>query len=217
MDNRSKIEKLRQSGNRFFLTMTGLEKPLSVSEQLVYKFKLKEGIVLTEPQLEHLKRESALFECDRETSRILSLREHSTGELRFKLKRKKFDLEIIKQMIKKYADLGFLDDDHYAFKLAENSLERNPSGRAYLVAFLQRKMLKREEAERAADMVLAGREEKTLAVASLKKRWHLFRELELERARKKAYNYLSRRGIGYQAAKAAFEMLYNQENEADEY
>ena len=216
MDNKIKIERLKQSGSRFFLTITGLEKPLSVSEQLVYKFKLKEGIVITGPQRDDLQRESALFECDRETSRLLSLREHSTGELRFKLKRRQFASDIIGQMIKKYTELGFLDDAHYALKLAEQSLERNPSGRAYLVAFLQKKMLRREEAERAADIALAGKEEQALAESSLVRRWHLFRHLELERARQKAYNYLSRRGIGYQAAKAAFEKLYNQETEADD-
>lgn len=217
MDNKIKIEKLSQSGNRYFLTITGREKPFSVSDQLVYRFKLKEGIVITGPQLEDLKKESALFECDRETSRLLSFREHSVGELRFKLKQRQFAADIVKQTIKKYTDLGFLDDAHYALKLAEKSLERNPSGRAYLVAFLQKKMVKRDQAERAADMALAGKDEQSLAESSLGRRWHLFGHLELERARQKAYNYLSRRGIGYQAAKAAFEKLYNQEHEADEY
>jgi SOS response regulatory protein OraA/RecX len=53
-----------------------------------------------------------------------------------------------------------------------------------------------------------------LAVASLERKWNSLKQFDLERARTKAYTYLSRRGIGYAAAKAAFEQLTNRDNEA---
>ena len=41
--------------------------------------------------------------------------------------------------------------------------------------------------------------------------------MELDTARTKAYNYLSRRGISFGAAKAAFEQLYQEELKLKDY
>jgi len=216
MDTGIKIEKIKPAGKNFYLTITGLENPLPVSDELVYKYRLKAGVVITEPQLKQLKTEAERIECDRQVSRFLAVREHSVGELKAKLARRQFNPELVGKTIKKYIDMGLVDDARFAKKLAEQTLQRNPSGRAYLTAVLRRKKISRELAEQVTDMVLTGRSENELAIDALKKRWHVFSHFELERARRKAYNYLSRRGIGYAAAKAAFERLYNLQKEVGE-
>ncbi|MBN1213047.1 MAG: regulatory protein RecX [candidate division Zixibacteria bacterium] len=216
MDSDIKIEKIKPAGKNFILTVTGLENPLPVSEELVYKYRLKAGIIITASQLEQLKTEAERIECDRQVSQFLGVREHSVGELKAKLARRRFDGELINKTVRKYVDMGLVDDARFAKKLAEQTMERNPSGRVYLTAVLRRKKISRELAEQVADMVLSGRDENELAVDALKKRWHVFCHFELERARRKAYNYLSRRGIGYAAAKAAFERLYNLQKEVGE-
>ena len=216
MNSDIKIEKIKPAGKNFYLTISGFENPLPVSEELVYKYKLKAGIVITESQLEQLKSEAERIECDRQISKYLAVREHSVGELKAKLARRGFDRELINKTVRKFVEMGLVDDARFARKLAEQTLQKNPSGLAYLTAVLQRKKISRELAVQVADMVLAGREENELAVDALKKRWHVFSHFELERARRKAYNYLSRRGIGYAAAKAAFEKLYNLQKEVGE-
>ena len=45
------------------------------------------------------------------------------------------------------------------------------------------------------------------------KRWAHLGQFELEVARNKSYNYLSRRGFSYPAARAAFEKLVNRQKE----
>ncbi|MEW6050637.1 MAG: regulatory protein RecX [Candidatus Zixiibacteriota bacterium] len=217
MSDPIRILQIRQFGVRYWLTISGLEKPIAVGEELVQRYRLKEGIVVTEPQLAQLLAEAELAECDRETARLLAMRDHSIGELKLKLVRKQFSRKSIQEIIKRYESRGLLDDSHYAHNLARRALEKNPSGRTFLVATLVKKHVNRQLAEETADMVLAGTDEVTLAVASLRKRWRTLRQLELETARTRAYTYLGRRGISYEAARAAFEQLYDQENEVEDY
>lgn len=204
---------MRQSGVRYWLTISSLEQPLEVTEELVLKYRLKAGIVITAAQLAQLQTEAELAACDREVARLLGMRDHSVGELRLKLARKQFSRTTINETVTRYRQRGMLDDAHFAFLLARRALEKNPSGRAYLVATLVKKQIERRLAEQTVDQLLAGSDEVTLAVHSLKKRWRLLRQLELETARRRAYTYLGRRGIGYEAARAAFEQLVDQENE----
>jgi regulatory protein len=212
-----RITKLVAHGETFRVEISTLEEPLIVPAEIIFRHALKADIVLTEPQLEQLKAEAELIRCDREAARMLGMREHTIGELRTKLKRKKFSVEAVDQAIKRYRSRGLLDDAHVANKLVRQSLERNPSGRAFLIAMLQRKQVPRPIAEQAVELALGSRDEIELAVISLRKRWSSIGQLELERARTKAYTYLSRRGISYDAARAAFEQLYNHQNEDSEH
>ena len=209
MDETIRLTKIRQRGGRFELTITTLDSPLVVDEEVIHRFRLVEGIVLTSPQLEQLTKEAELAACDWETARLLGLREHSVGEIEFKLKRKEFSADTVKTIIQKYRQLTLLDDTEYARKVVEMTLRRNPAGRAFLIALLRKKRVGRTVAERTVDMILRETDEVEIAKRSLEKRWGQYRQLELERARTKAYTYLSRRGISYAAARAAFDELYN--------
>jgi regulatory protein len=141
------------------------------------------------------------------------MRPHSVGELTEKLKRHGFQPELITKVLKKFRLMGALDDDKYALSLAERMLEQRPCGKSMLLAHLYRKKIERELAEQVVEMVLRGREENELAKASLQKRWSVLGQIELETARRRAYNYLSRRGFSYQAARTAFEELSKRTDE----
>ncbi len=207
MDNTVTLKKITRTGANCKLTISELNQPLLVPEEVIHRYRLVENIVLTPSQLDQLRAEAELLACDQKISRLLAGREHSVGEMRLKLRQKGFGDEAIKVSVTKFRRLGLLDDARYARLVAESSMKRNPSGRAFLVSVLQKKHIARSLAESTADTILNGVDEIDLAVTSLRKRWSLFAQLELERARKKAYNYLSRRGVSYAVAKAAFERL----------
>lgn len=215
MGTQVKIIRMKFSGGRFFVQLSGQERAIAVSEELVHRHRLKEGIVLTPAQLAQLESEAELAECDRVVARLLGLREHSIGEIKNKLARRGFGPNSIRPTVKKYIDQGLLDDAHFAQQAAQSLLARNPVGRSYLTAFLQKKLVPRDIAEQAAEMLLQGTDEVDSALQSLRKRWPSYRQFEVETARTKAYTYLGRRGIGYAAAKAAFEKLWNEEEKAD--
>jgi regulatory protein len=210
MEETIRLEKIIPRQTHCDLVISTLEKPLAVDEHVIHKFRLVEGVVLTSSQLGQLQAEAGLRACDTELARLLSMREHSVGEVKLKLRRKGFDPDAIRAVCRKYDRLGLLDDARFARKLAESTLARNPCGRPYLIGVLEKKMVPRPLAEQAVDMVLKDIDEIDLAVRSLRKRWSLYSQFELETARTKAYYYLSRKGISYQAAKAAFEKMYNE-------
>lgn len=209
MDEAIRLRKISKRGGKFELSISTFDTPLTVDEEVIHRFRLVEGIVLTASQLEQLTKEAELLACDRETARLLGLREHSVGELEFKLRRREFSDETVKTIIQKYRQLSLLDDTEYARKVIEMTLRRNPAGRPFLIALLRKKRVGRTVAERTVDMILRETDEVEIAKRSLEKRWSQYRQLELERARTKAYTYLSRRGISYEAARAAFDDLYN--------
>lgn len=211
MTRQIKIIKLGRSGRRVTITLSTLDRPLVVSEETVHRYRLVDGVVLTDSQLKQLQLESELYLCDNESARLLTLREHSIGELRSKLKRKEFSPEIIDDTIKKYRQRGLLDDAQYAYKLSQRLVEDRPCGKSYLTAHLQRKMIDRDLAEKTAQMVLSEVDEKEQALRALRKRWTRLGQFELETARNKSYNYLARRGFSYDAAKRAFEQLINEQ------
>jgi regulatory protein len=203
-------------GDRFFLEISTLEERLEVTAELANQYRLKAGIVITEPQLEQLVREAELHLCRRELSRLLAMRSHSVQDATEKLRRRKFSSDAIASSVGFYREKGILDDEQYAWQEGERLLSRNPAGRAYLTAHLQRKGIERSLAEQTAGMLFQDVDETSLAREALERRWPVYRQFGLERARTKAYTYLSRRGLGYEAAKAAVEELLNTENEVTE-
>lgn len=203
-----KISKMRHLTGVYRLEITGLDEPLVVPELVVHQHRLKEGIVLTEPQLEQLVVEAEMVRCEQTVSRMLGMREHTIGELRQKLKRKKFSENAINPAIKKHIAAGLLDDERLAHSLARRTYKRKPSGRSYLIATLRRKYVDRDLAARAVDNLLESQDEMAGAVHALQQKWPHPDQIDIESVRSKAYSYLSRRGFGYQAARDALTQLF---------
>lgn len=200
----------------FRLEITTLDEPLIVPELVVHKHRLKEGIVLTWPQLEQLVAEADTAQCEMTVGRILAMRSHTVGELRLKLKRKKFSESAIDTAIKKHIAAGLLDDERLALSLAQRIYARKPSGRAYLIAALRRKFIDYDVAERAVEAVLEDHDQDGAALMALRQRWSNPDQIDIESIRSKAYSYLSRRGFGYGAARDALEQLFETDGKVDE-
>jgi regulatory protein len=216
MTNQSRITAVEEKPGGVRVTLSNLPDPLFIPPELVYRYNLKPGVVITPAQVSSLIEESERFLCDRETARLLALREHSAGELRLKLRRKGFAEKIAAAIMAKYASRGLIDDARLALALARRALERKPSGRSFLIAFLRKKMIDRTTAEQAVDMLLEDSEDLGSAVRALRQKWPVTDQIEVESARSKAYSYLSRRGFGYQTARAAFEEVFGTSGKVDD-
>jgi len=144
---------------------------------------------------------------------LLARREYSVGQMRFKMHSKGFEPEVINALIKDLIREGLLNDERFARNVVDYMLRHKPAGRAYLVAHLRKKRISRELAVEIVENILNGTDESELAEQLLRARWRYFGKFEVETSRRKAYNYLSRRSIGYGAAKSAFDKLLKEENE----
>lgn len=139
---------------------------------------------------------------------ILARRAHSVGEFKQKLRQKQVADEHIAEVVRDFKSRDLLDDLAYG-KLRINSIiNRKPAGKGFLIAELQKKLIPREIAQEIIEEVLGDQDEVDVAVEILEKKRISLEKFDLETARKKAYNYLSRRAISYQASKEAFERLF---------
>ena len=183
------------------------------STDIVTEYKLVEGIILTQSQLEILSAEAELYQCQVKAKNCLAMREHSSGELYQKLKKKRFSKEVIDKVVRLLERHGFINNERYALNLAERLIERKPCGRSYLMAHLQQKMIPREIVEKTAHLIFDSADLDCLAEKALEKKWYMYQDLELEDAKNKSYNYLARRGFSFQTAKTAFEKLSRSKEE----
>jgi len=205
------LKKIVMNGPFAHLTISSLPHPLVLRAETVLGLRLVEGTVLTDSQVERLVTEADHQACSREATRLLALRQHSTGELRLKLRKKGFEWATADRVIGEFKKRRLLDDAQYAQAVAESLLRRRPCGRAYLLSHLQRRQVEREIAAYAVDVVLQDYQQNDLAVEALRKRWREYAQFELETARRKAYNYLARRGFSFEQARAAFDCVRQQE------
>ena len=61
---------------------------------------------------------------------------------------------MIHTTINAYIEKGLLDDAHFAMLSAQSLLARNPVGKSYLTAYLQKKQVSREIAVQTVDLLL---------------------------------------------------------------
>jgi regulatory protein len=215
MDSRPRITAIEERLGDYRVTVSTLPEPLLVPAELVFLNRLTAGVVITTAQLDQLISESERVRCEREITRLLSVREHTAGELQAKLKKKRFDARIVATALDKFASRGLVDDARLAMSLARRTLQKKPSGRSYLVATLRRKMIGRTLAEHVVDDVLAGVDPVDSALRALRQKWPNPDQIDVESIRSKAYSYLSRRGFGFETARAAFTQLFGTAGKVD--
>ena len=216
MDSQPKVTAINESRGDYLVRVSTVPEPIPVPVELVHRYRLRPGVVLTNAQVKQLIHESERYLCEREIARLLSLREHSQGELRLKLKRKGFSEKVYAPLLAGFTAKGLIDDPRLAAALVRKALERKPAGRPFLVALLRRKMIERSLAERTVDQALEEIDATTEAVRALRQKWPDPTQLEVESARRKAYSYLSRRGFGYETARAACDEVFGNLGKADE-
>ncbi len=175
------------------------------------KYAVKSGAEYDNAVLEDIKFESDLIRAQEYVNYLLDRRSYSIGLIKLKLEEKQYSKRVIENILRYFIDRGLLDDTAFAREIAGSMLRNKPAGRDYIIARLRQKKIPRSTAVSIVDEFFGNIDEVELALKLLRTRWRYLSKFELETARRKAYNYLSRRSIGYQAAKKAFEKILLEE------
>ncbi len=174
---------------------------------ILFKSGLQVGENITSSQIESLRRDSGQQVATDYALYLLSRRNYSSGMLRRKLQEKAVAPRVIAAVISELTHKGLLDDRLFARRAVESILARKPAGKRFLTAYLRAKLVPRAIADEIVSEILEDEDETALAVRLLQPKLKSLAKFDLETARAKAYNYLSRRAISYSAAKEAFEIL----------
>lgn len=200
------IEKIQRKGKNYLLRFAHGTEILATS-RILDQYRLKPGMSIEADLIDEIKNQSDLQRAEEYLVYLLARRSYSSGHLAAKMFEKGYSKEIIAEMIEKLEEKGLIDDAAFAKEFAESILRNKPAGKNYIIGCLQQKYVPAELAKAVAAELFEDIDETALALELLKSRWGYFSKFELETARRKAYNYLSRRSIGYRAAKTAFEQM----------
>ncbi len=206
MKDKLKIVDIYKKAGNNLIVLSNKEETI-LCREVVNKYQLKKGAEVSSELLDKMKSESDLIRAENYATYLLARREYSSGMLKRKLLGKGYGPDVSNSVIDKLKQAKLVDDNRFAHLAVETILRNKPAGRRFLVAYLRSKYIARELAETVVDELLENIDEKELAEKLLKSRFRQYVKFDLETARRKAYNYLSRRAIGYGAAKFAFEKI----------
>lgn len=130
--------------------------------------------------------------------RLLAAKPRSVRELRDRLLDKLWtDEEIVDAVIAKLSDYKYLDDEQYARDVAVSRLRQKPQGKRRLQMTMSQKKLDKDTVEAAIENAFEEMPEDDLIDAAIQKRLRLKGKPETRDDAKKFYDFLLRRGFGY--------------------
>lgn len=197
----------------------GLEEPRAeLALDLVARTGLAPGDELDDDTLAPLLREDAAFRARDAALNLLSHRARSRAEIRRRLGRREYPTAVIEETVAWLEGRGYLDDAAFAGSFVRDRLRLRPRGRLGLLSELRRKGVDEATAAAAVDRVLEeeGLDEATLALdaadAWARKNRTVVRRAgrsreDRQRARRRLYGHLARRGFAPDAVRAGVDRV----------
>ena len=209
---------VRARGTRLLVDV-GLDEPVELAAAVCPP--LAKGDVLDDAQLDALREATADHDAREAALRLLAYRPRSQGELEERLRRKGHDPERIARCLEGLRTAGIVDDAAFARAHVRDAVRLRPRGSRRLLAELRRKGVAERTASDAVDAVLEEEDsaDADLAVLAAEgwsrrareaERAHLCgvgERAEVERARRRFWGYMARRGFGPDAVRGALERI----------
>ena len=114
----NKITKQIRKKNRFLIHIDELGKPLSFHSETIFKHNLQQNSALSEDELENMLNEDNKIAARDSAWRLLSVCSRSSKELKDRLTLKNVKPKVIDDTINKLENLGYVNDDKFAFERA---------------------------------------------------------------------------------------------------
>ena len=194
-------------GTKIHISADG-EYVLTVDEEFWYSCGHRSGENIDEQQFLKLKSDILHRNAQSKALDMLSRRDYSQKELKDKL-RKKFDDDIASDISEKMKDLGLINDESYAERLARDYAERRLMPPERIKYELISKGIEREYAEGVVEELGIDPREQIAELLSRK----YSRKLGSEHDRKRTAAALSRMGYGYGDIRAVMSEFASDEDE----
>jgi regulatory protein len=120
------------------------EEPLEIYYDVYLNFSIIRGADIPQKKLDEIRLLNAEFEVKNSAFRFLSNRNHSTFELKNKLKKKGFNSGIVEKVILELREKKYLDDLTFASNFVRNRVERRKEGVMKITSELYKKGVPRE-------------------------------------------------------------------------
>ena len=181
---------------------------LALAQEVVMRSGLYAGDEVTESRLEELADEDLFWKARDSSLNLLSFRARTAVELRRRLREKGFPDEVAERCVGELVERGLVDDSSFAETFVRDRVRLRPSGARRLVQELRTKGIDADTATDAIEEVLRdeGTSELELARAAVKK-WARRSGEDPDRARRRLYGFLARRGFGAETVRQVMEEI----------
>ncbi|HEX7057882.1 MAG TPA: RecX family transcriptional regulator [Bacilli bacterium] len=184
-----RIERLKA---RQYLIMADDGQSFTIHEDLLVRFGLSKGKLLSREQIEQLLSENSAHAAYRLALRFIGIRQRSAREVRKKLTEKQYTTAIIDQVIAKLTGQGFLNDRAYAENVSEQRMLVQKKGRRWVANELRQKGVGNALIQEALNKIDAESEYRA-ALLLAEKKWRMSSGDNRKKAEKTA-GFLLRRG-----------------------
>jgi len=168
---------------------------------VVAKFRLREGMSLTEEQVRQIQLGEVKQECFDRAMAALSSRLHGRSELRRKLARHEYGDAVIDAVLEDLTRLGYLDDERFARTRALSAAQHKHHGRRRAFLELIKSGVKGDVADKALADVYAQHDSTAVARELARKQAPRLQKLDPLVARRRLVGMLQRRGFDYDSIK----------------
>ena len=164
---------------------------------VVAKFRLREGMTLSDEQVEQIRQGEVRQECFDQATKLLGTRLHSRSELRRKLVRGEYGDVVIDGVLDDLVRMGYVDDQRFAKTKALSAAQHKHHGKRRAMVELMKSGVTRETATRAVEDVYEQTDSLALARQLVSKQTPRLRKLDALVARRRLVGMLQRRGFDY--------------------
>lgn len=175
---------------------------LALAQEIVFRAALRVGDSVTEPRLQELEREDLRWKARESALNLLSFRARTAVELRRRLRRKEFPEEVVEDCVTELVEKGLVDDSAFAEVFVRDRVRLRPKGKRRLVQELRAKGVDADTAAEAVGDVMEREEVTDLELArAAASKWSPRPGEDPQRARRRLYGFLARRGFGGDAVR----------------
>ena len=128
---------------------------------------------------------------------LLSKRFYTKKEIVDKLKMKKYEPEIISEVVKEFEEEGFLNDKRYARAYAADSVNFKSAGKRFVQMKLLQKGVEKDIIEGALEYAYKDTDEFKLAYELAERRYKNYRKKDKVKEAKRMQGFLVRKGYNF--------------------
>lgn len=195
----TQISKQKKERRRYNLFLDN-EFRCGLYEDTIAKFALCRGDEISEKKINEIINFDEYIYGKKTAFDYLSYRVRTVGEIRKKLKEKKISEASIEKVLSHIAELGLTNDEEFALQLVNEKIKNKSASRKVLKQKLFEKGIKADIADEVLEKAFSQVDEKSLALESFKK-FRPKQKDDLNSRRKKAYDFLARKGFDYSVIK----------------
>jgi len=212
------IVSIRKAGDTKAVILFDPDEKLVLPIDIVYKFALRRNDEIDDAVYEELVHAGLQLQIYDSALRYLGMRMHTTRELEQKLQKKKFSIEIIKEVLHRLKEQKLLDDEAFARLYIVHAFFDKKHGTNKIVTALQKRGVDYRVTKQLIDEVTSPEDRTAPLLTLARKKLALLkkRNYDERQIKQKLIAFLLGRGFDYESIKTAMREINLSTNSEEE-